>query len=135
MKVIKCLFSLALLSTSLYASQAEYELLHTLDTACADSWCEGDDYRFQNVECSEEGNFCDVHIQVPYPEWFDGMDLPTDLEQTQLFVQTKMNKVYSFRCSILGFKNYESISKKKGDLNEDFYEKVNLCITAFANQL
>jgi len=129
----KLLFGFLLATPAFIAkgqSPTQKDVLHALDTVCADTWCEGVDYQFLNVTCSKRDNACIVKAKVEDSSLMHLMDLGTQDPNVLGQMQTTMTASFAITCKIPGFSDYASIVKGTW-LVEAFYLKLTDCLRGF----
>jgi len=113
-----------LLSFNTFAQNPQEKLEETtlqyIDDICGDSWCEGDfDYSFSNLKCNFKKKTCELDFTFIYA------DENIDSDKAQYQFKAEFNR----NCTLKNISKYKMISKKYQDLNQEFYEKVNDCIS------
>jgi hypothetical protein len=89
------------------------EVLRLIDHICADSWCSGDyNYQFTGFSCHDTSNTCTLSFKI----------IDRDSKPSESHSRNR-------RCI---FKGITSISNIIHDttLSEDFYDKLNYCVSA-----
>gem|GEM_PF-6081562 len=96
MKILKILVSsLCVYPMTAFTTSKEVDVLHAIDTICADTWCEGAEFTFHTVTCShrtksctvfftmdDEQRFCDIAGVSTYADMLDGGELKPDIYQS-----------------------------------------------------
>lgn len=97
----------------LFTKEQRKVVLHTIDSLCGDTWCEGEyNYAFLDFNCKKSDSTCELKFQV----------IKTDEQEVQLFsnVQT---------CHFSEIKSFTRLMEDKYSLNERFAEELTNCIT------
>ena len=89
------------------------QVLQIIDRVCADSWCSGDyDYKFSTFSCNDNTAVCTLTFKI----------IDRDAKPPQ-------NAVRNRRCIFKGLNTKEKILT--GDnLNEEFYDQLNICVSS-----
>ena len=88
------------------------EVLKLIDRACADSWCAGDyNYKFQTFSCSDTTGACTLTFKI----------IDRDARPGEVNSKSK-------RCVFRGITSSEMIYHQN-KLDEEFYDKLNCCVS------
>jgi hypothetical protein len=88
------------------------EVLKLIDRVCADSWCSGDyDYKFSTFSCNDASNSCVLSFKI----------IDRDAKPPEVKIKNK-------RCIFKGITSSEMLYHEN-KLNEEFYDKLNVCVS------
>lgn len=88
------------------------QVLKLIDRVCADSWCAGDyDYKFSAFSCNDTSAACTLSFKI----------IDRDAKPGEIKSKSK-------RCIFQGITSSEMIYHEN-KLNEEFYDKLNFCVS------
>lgn len=94
--------SLFLYTSFVFAHQSsEADVLHAIDTICADTWCEGGEFIFDRVDCFHRTKSCTVFFTI-------------NGEQRH--------------CDFAGVSTYDAMLDSPGELRSEIYARMTNCI-------
>lgn len=102
----------AKVKTSENLQEEKVKILAAIDSICGDTWCEGDyDYRFLSIQFDTQHNTTGVFFNV-----------------------INEKKIYDKTCIVEGYSTADQILTQYGSLDNGFYDKLNICISAISFQ-